>query len=63
MNKRLENIWDTLVDLGVATDAELGLAMSLCGVSEHTLNDVLYIRTGYSSLEQLYAEMAEEQEC
>jgi len=49
-------IWDTLVELGIATNEELGLAIALCGKSEQTLNRVLYIRTGYRDLEQMFDE-------
>jgi hypothetical protein len=49
-------IWDTLVELGIATNEELGLAITLCGKSEQTLNRVLYIRTGYRDLEQMFDE-------
>lgn len=47
------NMWETLVDLGIATDEELSLVTSLCGNTIETLNDVLYIRTGYRCMEQL----------
>lgn len=56
MNERMEMIWDTMVELGIATEAELGLATALCGITEETLNSVLYIRTGYRSIEQMLEE-------
>lgn len=53
MTKEMEMMWDEMVELGIATDGELGLAVALCGCSIETLNRVLYIRTGYRSLEQM----------
>ena len=55
-DNRFEIIWDTMVEYGIATDEELGLAVALCGRSINTLNDVLYIRTGYCDIEQFEAE-------
>lgn len=56
MTDNVMYIWDNLTDLGIATDEELGLAVALCGTTEETLNRVLYIRTGYRSLEQMFEE-------
>ena len=61
MSKRETQVWDTLVEYGVATEAELGLACALCGVTEQTLNSVLYIRTGYRTIEQMMSESDEEE--
>lgn len=60
MTETMNNTWDTMVALGVATDEELGLAVALCGKTIETLNQVLYIRTGYRSLEQMMEELEEE---
>jgi len=51
-NERMIVTWDIMVDLGIATDEELGLATALCGRTVQVLEDVLYIRTGYRSLKQ-----------
>lgn len=50
-----------MVELGIATDKELGLATALCGTTEDTLNRVLYIRTGYRTIEQMHEEEKEEE--
>ena len=60
MNEREIKFWEILVDNFVATDEELGLACALCGTNENTLKSVLYIRTGYNSLEQFLEELGEE---
>ena len=49
-------LWDNMTELGIATNEELGLACALCGTTEETLKSVLYIRTGYRSLEQMWEE-------
>lgn len=56
MNEKELTLWETMVDLGIATNEELGLATALCGTNIHTLESVLYIRTGYRSLDQLLEE-------
>lgn len=53
-------IWDTLVELGIATDEEIGLVTALNGRNEKVLNDILYVRTGYRNLEQMFEEDEEE---
>ena len=49
-------MWDTMVELGIATNEEIGLAVALCGRTIQTLESVLYIRTGYRSIEQMLEE-------
>lgn len=49
-------LWDNMTELGIATDEELNLACALCGITEETLKRVLYIKTGYRSLEQMWEE-------
>ena len=46
-------LWDTLVDRGYFTDKELDLVTNINGYSVDTLNDCLYARYGYRSLEQM----------
>lgn len=53
MNDKELALWEQMVELGICTDEELGLATALCGTNIHTLESVLYIRTGYRSIEQL----------
>lgn len=55
MDKIME-MWEQMVDLGIATDEEIGLAIALCGRTIQTLESVLYIRTGYRSLDQMMEE-------
>ena len=56
MDKVTEMYRDTMVELGIATNEELGLAVALCGTTKDTMQRVLYIRTGYRTLEQMTEE-------
>jgi len=51
-----DKIWDYIVETGIATDEELKLVTCINGYNEETLNDVIYARTGYRSMEQLQEE-------
>lgn len=47
-------LYDQIVEMGIATAEELNLARNLRdGSWEEVLNAVLFIRTGYRSLEQM----------
>ena len=56
MTDRELYIWDTLTELGIATDEEIGLVTALKGRNEKVLNDILYVRTGYRTIEQMFEE-------
>lgn len=51
--ENLENIWNYLVENGIATEEELNLITCINGYNKTALNDVIYARTGYHDLEQL----------
>ena len=52
MELDLEEIWDYLVEMEIATEEELKLITDINGYNEETLNDVIYARSGYHDLEQ-----------
>ncbi len=52
MIEEINELWDWLVDMGIATEEELGLITNINGYSLETLNDVLFARTGYRDREQ-----------
>jgi hypothetical protein len=54
-----DNMWDNMIQLGIATQKELELVSCLNGYSMQTLNDVLYAKTGYRSLGQMWEEYKE----
>ena len=53
-------LYEAIIEAGIATEEELRLVTSINGFSEQTLNDVLYVRTGYRSWEQYAGEEEEE---
>lgn len=55
--KQFNELWDLLIDNGVATEEELQLVTAINGQNITTLNDVLYVRTGYRDWEQLEEEI------
>lgn len=57
MEQKMFELWDTMVELGIATDEEIGLATALMGRNVGTLESVLFIRTGYRSLSQFLEEL------
>ena len=55
--------YDQLVELGIATAEEINLVRNIMNGSwEEIFNAICYARTGYRTLEQLYAEEFEEEE-
>ena len=50
----IEEIHDLLIEFGYATEEEISLVTAIKGTSEDAYNDILFIRTGYRSLEQFY---------
>lgn len=52
MAQELINLWDYMVEQDIATDDELRLVTSIDGMNIDTLNDVLYVRTGYRDIKQ-----------
>ena len=49
-------IWEFILEEGLATEEELELVTDLCGMSEKVLNDVIWARTGYRNMEQYVRE-------
>lgn len=49
-------MWDYLVESGIATENELCLVADINGYNEEAMLDVLYARTGYRNFEQLEEE-------
>lgn len=57
----LKEMVDYLVEMGICTSEEYILVSNINGESEDTINDILYERTGYNSLEQ-YMESEQEED-
>ena len=47
------DIWDAIVEHGIATEEELELITATNGYHDDALNDVIWVRTGYRNIEQL----------
>lgn len=54
-----EDLWGELIDNGIATEKELQLITNINGYSIKTLNDVLYVRTGYNDWDQYNSEFGD----
>lgn len=48
----IDEMWDFLADYGIATDGEIELVTSINGYNEKSLNDILFVRTGYRNFDQ-----------
>ena len=48
-----DQIHETLLELGIATEEEISLVTSINGTNEESYNDILFSRTGYRSIEQM----------
>lgn len=56
MDTNMYELWDAMVEMGIATSEEIGLVTAINGTNIHSLEMILYVRTGYSTLEQLREE-------
>ena len=57
MDKEVEKTWDLMVEYNIATDDEINLVTSINGYNMETLNDIIYARTGFRSIDQLMEEV------
>ena len=48
----IEQLWDQIKDYDIATEDELQLVTTINGYSIESLNDIIYVRTGYHDIEQ-----------
>jgi len=51
--KKLLNLWVYLTEKGIATTEEISLVTSINGCNLDSVEDILYYRTGYRTLEQI----------
>lgn len=50
--KEYNDLWDLIIDNNIATEDELNLISCINGWRLETLEDVLYVRTGYRDAQQ-----------
>ena len=53
MDKKTEDLYDYLLETEIATQDEISLVTSINGTNLHSLESILYSRTGYRSLKQI----------
>jgi hypothetical protein len=58
--EQLNNMYDTILELELCTVEELELVTSINGFNEQSMNDIVYVREGYNTLDQ-YVEYVNEQ--
>ena len=56
MEMTIEEMWDELIELGIATKEELTLVTNINGYNTTAMTDVLYARTALRNFEQLNEE-------
>ena len=61
MSTEIMNVWDTMVEYGIATSEEIGLVVALNGCRMDVLNNIIFVRTGYRNLEQYLNEGEDEE--
>jgi hypothetical protein len=50
--EQLNNMYDTILELELCTVEELELVTSINGFNEQAMNDIVYVREGYNTLDQ-----------
>ena len=53
----ISEIWDLIIEYGIATKEELELVTCIDGYNIDTLECVIYVRTGHRNIEQLIKEV------
>lgn len=49
---KLNKIFDFIVEWNIATEEEIQLVTNINGWNEDSLNDIIYVRSGYRNMEQ-----------
>ncbi len=49
---KLNKIFDFIVEWNIATEEEIQLVTNINGWNEDSLNDIIYVRSGYRDMEQ-----------
>ena len=58
---QINHMYDTILEIGLCTFEELELVTCINGFNEQALNDIVYAREGYQTLDQ-YLEYRNEQD-
>ena len=54
--RKTMDTYETLIEMNIATEEEISLVTAINGNSEETYLDILFVRTGCRTLEQLNAD-------
>ena len=49
---QLNHMYDTILELGLATVGELELVTCISGFNEQVMDNIVYVRQGYQTLDQ-----------
>ena len=49
---QLNQMYDTILELGLATVGELELVTCISGFNEQVMDNIVYVREGYQTLDQ-----------
>ena len=63
MEKSIEYIAEQLEEMGIATINEINLVTAINGYNMDTINDIIYVRTGYRDFDSLVEAQDEEYWC
>ena len=50
---KLNKIFDFIIEWEIATEDEIQLVTKINGWNEKSLNDIIYVKTGYRNMEQM----------
>ena len=50
--EQLNHMYDTILELGLATVGELELVTCISGFNEQVMDNIVYVREGYQTLDQ-----------
>ena len=50
---KLNEIFDFIIEWEIATEDEIQLVTKINGWNEESLNDIIYVKTGYRDMEQM----------
>jgi len=53
----MQELYEKLIDYGIASQEEIQLVTCINGYNIESLNDILYVRTGYRTIDQLESDI------
>ena len=56
MTNEERDLYDDIINYGIATEQEMALVLMINGTSIEQLNNIIYVKTGYRNIEQFIEE-------